>query len=246
MLFSMSFSQSNGRKLDGNLGEGYQKKCMEGAFEGAMAAAVRDYIKLELGGQENQNVDESELMDDPEIVAIQKARLEKLKKEREEALERKAKGHGEYREIEESEFIDQLNSSDHVVVHFYHPDFTRCKIVDKHLAMIARKYMVTKFIKLNVDKSPFFVAKLVVKTLPCVIIFKKAVAVDRIVGFEEVGGVDDFPQYMLERRLAKNAGLVYKPDIDSEDEDEEEAAHAKAAKGSIYGFTAEDNDDADW
>jgi hypothetical protein len=39
---------------------------------------------------------------------------------------------------------------------------------------------------------------------------------------------------------------VYKPDVDSEDEDEEEAAHAKAAKGSIYGFTAEDNDDGDW
>jgi thioredoxin-like negative regulator of GroEL len=185
-------------------------------------------------------------MDDPEIVAIQKSRLEKLKKEREEALERKAKGHGEYREIEESEFIDQLNSADHVVVHFYHPDFTRCKIVDKHLSIIARKYLVTKFVKLNVDKSPFFVAKLVVKTLPCIIIFKKAVAVDRIVGFDEVGGSDDFPQHMMERRLSKHAGLVYKPDINSDDEDEEEATNSRAAKGSIYGFTSVDNDDADW
>jgi hypothetical protein len=40
-------------------------------------------------------------------------------------------------------------STDNVVCHFYHRDFERCKIVDKHLALLAKKYMETRFIKLS-------------------------------------------------------------------------------------------------
>jgi hypothetical protein len=30
-------------------------------------------------------------------------------------------------------------TTENVVVHFYHRDFERCKIVDKHLALLAKK-----------------------------------------------------------------------------------------------------------
>jgi thioredoxin-like negative regulator of GroEL len=91
------------------------------------------------------------------------------------------RGHGEYREIEEVDFLKQVTESDFVVVHFYHPEFRRCAIMDAHLAKIAPKYLTTKFIKMDVLKSSFFVLKLNIKILPAVIMFKKGVAFDRYV-----------------------------------------------------------------
>ena len=41
--------------------------------------------------------------------------------------------------------------------------------------------------------APFFVEKLNVRTLPCVVLFVGGVAVDRIVGFDTLGASDDFP-----------------------------------------------------
>jgi hypothetical protein len=44
-----------------------------------------------------------------------------------------------------------------------------------------------------VQDAPFFVEKLQVKVLPCVVVFLHGVAVDRIVGFDSLGAADDFP-----------------------------------------------------
>jgi hypothetical protein len=41
--------------------------------------------------------------------------------------------------------------------------------------------------------SPFFTVKLGIKVLPCVVLFKHGRSVDRVVGFEQLGGKDDFP-----------------------------------------------------
>ena len=41
--------------------------------------------------------------------------------------------------------------------------------------------------------APFFVEKLQVRTLPCIVAFVGGIAVDRVVGFAELGGKDDFP-----------------------------------------------------
>lgn len=41
--------------------------------------------------------------------------------------------------------------------------------------------------------APFFTVKLGVKVLPCVVLFKHGRSVDRVVGFDQLGGKDDFP-----------------------------------------------------
>ena len=41
-----------------------------------------------------------------------------------------------------------------MVCHFFHRDFERCKILDKHLAILARKYFDTRFIKLSAPVRP--------------------------------------------------------------------------------------------
>lgn len=112
-------------------------------------------------------------------------------------------GHGRYTEIVEEEFLPAVTKTKFVVVHFYHNDFERCKIMDMHLDKICKQHTETKFVKINSEKCPFFVAKLQIQTLPTVICFMDGVAFDRIVGFDELGGVDEFPTLLLTRKLVK-------------------------------------------
>lgn len=76
-----------------------------------------------------------------------------------------------------------------------------------HLRNIARAHPEAKFIFLNAEKSPFFIQKLQVQVLPTIICFADGVAVDRIVGFEDMGNKDDFPTLALTRRLIRSGCL---------------------------------------
>ncbi|XP_056692879.1 thioredoxin domain-containing protein PLP3B-like isoform X2 [Spinacia oleracea] len=128
-------------------------------------------------------------------------------KEAEKRQEMKKQGHGEYRDITEGDFLGEVTASELVICHFYHWEFYRCKIMDKHLKALAPKYLDTKFLKLDAENAPFFISKLGIKTLPCVILFRKGIAGDRLVGFQDVGGRDDFPTRRLENLLIKK-GMI--------------------------------------
>lgn len=142
-----------------------------------------------------------ELLNDAEFDKLRQKRLSELKKE---FAERKNMFPGQYEEIVEQEFLNVVTKTKYVVCHFFHRDFERCKIVDKHLAIIAQNHPETKFIRINVEKAPFFVSKLVIRMLPTIVFFIDGIAVDRMVGFEDVGGVDDFKTEALERRIARS------------------------------------------
>ncbi|KAG6493133.1 hypothetical protein ZIOFF_048110 [Zingiber officinale] len=49
----------------------------------------------------------------------------------------------------------------------------------------------------------FFVTKLAIKTLSCVILFRNGIAFDRIVGFQDLGSKDDFTARALENLLKR-------------------------------------------
>ena len=51
--------------------------------------------------------------------------------------------------------------------------------------------------------------------LPTIILFENGVAIDRITGFEELGGQDDFPTMNLVRRLVKGGVLIPKNKTES-------------------------------
>lgn len=76
-----------------------------------------------------------------------------------------------------------------------------------HLREIAKTHVEAKFIYLNAEKSPFFIQKLQVQMLPTIICFIDGIAVDRVVGFSELGNKDDFPTLALTRRLIKSGAL---------------------------------------
>lgn len=195
------------------------------AFGNVMAAAARDYQKEVLSQQKaqasnsiNQEVDLDELMDDPELERLHADRIASLKKEAEKRQALKKQGHGEYREVTEADFLGEVTGSEKVICHFYHREFYRCKIMDKHLKSLAPRHMDTKIIKLDAENAPFFVTKLGVKTLPCVILFRKGIAVDRLIGFQDMGGKDDFATRTLEALLIKK-GIVSEKKKDEDDED---------------------------
>jgi len=103
-----------------------------------------------------------------------------------------------------------MTKTDYVICAFFHKDFERCKIVDMHLQKICKLHLEARFVKIDAEKCPFFVEKLNIQMLPTIILFENGVAIDRIVGFEELGGADDFPTMSLIRRLVVGGVLIPK------------------------------------
>ena len=119
-------------------------------------------------------------------------------------------GHGQYAEIDEQQFLPTVTGTKFIILAFYHKDFERCKIIDMHLNKIAREHTETKFARIDAEKCPFFVSKLNIQMLPTIVCFCDGIAIDRIVGFEELGGVDEFPTMILTRRLIDSGVLMAK------------------------------------
>ncbi len=96
----------------------------------------------------------NDLLDDAELQKLHEERIAKLKSEQEKRAAMQRQGHGEVQEITEGEFLEVTTKTDLVVCHFFHRDFERCKIMDKHLAVLARRHFTTRFIKLSAPVSP--------------------------------------------------------------------------------------------
>ncbi|ONM07080.1 Thioredoxin domain-containing protein PLP3B [Zea mays] len=115
------------------------------------------------------------------------------------------------------------------------------RIMDKNLKTLALVYVGIKFVKLDVElqNAPFFVAKLAIKALPCVILFKKGIDVDRLVGFQDLRSKEDFPTRALEHILIlKTKGIIDEKKKDDDDDDEESEAKNRRVRSS----TAQDSD----
>ena len=91
----------------------------------------------------------NEMMDDPELQNLHAERIAKLQSEHEKRQQMAHKGHGQVSEITEGEFLEVVTKSEHVVVHFFHRDFERCKIMDMHLAELAKKHFKTRFVRIS-------------------------------------------------------------------------------------------------
>ena len=103
----------------------------------------------------------------------------------------------------EGEVIEATTCTPHLIIHFSNPEFKRCKIMSEHLVKLARLYECTKFVEIRAQEAPFLVAKMGIKVLPCLVCIVNTQAIDRIVGFEELGGEDEFETSVLEERLKR-------------------------------------------
>ena len=100
--------------------------------------------------------------DDYELRQIKEARLRQIRSQHKQKLENIGKGHGQYREITQDEFIQEITGSMSVICHFFHRDFQKCEIMNLHLSKLAQRHIESKFVRINAEKTPFFVEKVIV------------------------------------------------------------------------------------
>jgi hypothetical protein len=193
------------------------KKAIEAA-RAAQDAADEEYRKFcNVDSDDEEGAD-----DDVELRGLRDARLKEMKRKEMQKLEHIGKGHGQFRDILEDEFLKEVTGSERVVCHFYHNDFERCKIMDMHLNKLAKRHIETKFIKIDAAKAPFFVNKLSIRTMPTLVQFIDGICRGKQVGFEGLadempeGKEDEWPTILLARILAKNT-MIDKENVVDED-----------------------------
>ncbi|KAE9611706.1 hypothetical protein Lal_00011738 [Lupinus albus] len=181
-----------------------------------------------------------ERLDADDIEALRERRLQQMKKMAEKRSRWISLGHGEYIEIlSEKEFFSVVKASERVVCHFYRENWP-CKVMDKHLSILAKQHVETRFVKINAEKSPFLAEKLKIIVLPTLALIKNAKVDDYVVGFDQLGGSDEFSTEELEERLAKAQVIVF--------EGESSLNHARSStqtKRSVRQSTKADSSDSE-
>ncbi|KIH56229.1 hypothetical protein ANCDUO_13589 [Ancylostoma duodenale] len=172
------------------------------------AQIMEEHIDNEMNRLEN--------MDEDELEIIRRRRVEELKKIQKAKAEMLSHGHGKYEEVaDEKEFFEATKKSKNVVCLFYLDGNMRCKIVDKHMQILAPKHLGTRFIHVNADKVHFLVNRLNIRVIPTIAIVKDQQTVDYIRGFDDLGGIDEFKTEVLEARLARSGVIkIEKPKVE--------------------------------
>uniref|UniRef100_A0A0B8RP07 Thioredoxin domain-containing protein 9 n=1 Tax=Philothamnus irregularis TaxID=1899461 RepID=A0A0B8RP07_9SAUR len=190
-------------------------------FSKALEAPMLQTAKM-VEEQLDAEIQKLDQMDEDDLELLKRRRLEALKKDQKQKQEWLSKGHGEYREIpSEREFFQEVKGSKNVVCHFYRDSTFRCLILDKHLTILAKKHIETKFIKLNAEKSPFLCERLRIKIIPTLALLKDGKTQDYVVGFTDLGNTDEFTTETLEWRLGcadiiKYSGNLMEPPFQSQ------------------------------
>jgi hypothetical protein len=186
--------------------------------------AVKD--KIHDGDDDDDDYWDSDNEQEDDLVweAMRQKRLQEMQQTHHQKAQELALGHGQVRTIVEQEFLAECTGqSEWVVVHFYHNDYERCKVMDHHLQIIAPLHTSCKILRLDAAKAPFFVTKLQLRTLPTVMVFREGKSVARLIGFEGLtsptSDPDAWKTSALQRWLAGVGAIQYKPCKDDEEED---------------------------
>mmetsp|Transcript_31194 Transcript_31194/g.79528 ORF Transcript_31194/g.79528 Transcript_31194/m.79528 type:complete len:212 (-) Transcript_31194:958-1593(-) len=167
----------------------------------AIAAQMEENIDKEINRLDNLNEDDLE--------SIRAKRMAEMRKRQEKSKEWIARGHGEYQEVmTEQEFFKVMKGEERMVCHFYRENWP-CKVMDKHMGLLAKRHLETKFVKINAEKSPFLTERLKIWMLPTLALVRGEKVEDYVVGFTELGNTDDFDTELLEQRLAKSEMIDY-------------------------------------
>ncbi|PKX96770.1 thioredoxin-like protein [Aspergillus novofumigatus IBT 16806] len=75
--------------------------------------------------------------------------------------------------------LDFTTQTHRCVIHFAHPDFARCGVMDEHIRTLATRHHEVRFARVDVRNTPFVVDKLSIRVLPCVIGFKDGIGVEQ-------------------------------------------------------------------
>ena len=236
-------------------GEAYRKVQQQAAEQQRRAQLVEEMQNLKerkenFPNQNDDSDDDDDWLDDdddPALEAIRQARIKELKEKQAKHAEHIAKGHGQYRTITQDEFLSECTSSEYVAVHFFHDEFPRCAIMDHHLKQIAPLHTTCKFVRINVEKTPFFVSKLKIKTLPTLLVFQDGKTIDRLTGFDGLANdpkkPDEWHTGRLQEWLSDTGAIEYS--VPTEEVQEQMERFGLMPRGAIWRGGVEGYDDDD-
>merc|ERR1719193_755962 len=149
------------------------------------------------------------------------------------------------------EFFTVTKNSENCVIHFYRDETFRCKIIDKHFQILAKKHIETKFCKINAEKTPFLCERLKIRVIPSVLLIKNQQTTGHIMGFTELGNTDEFSTEMLEWRLAHGEVINYSGDLNTPPDAEKKKSKTNFIGKKVKGGKArrdeeESSDENDW
>jgi len=154
--------------------------------------------------QLDQELEYYDNLRDDDLEELRRKRLEQMKDNHQRAAKFRSEGHGSYTEVvNEKDFFEQTKKSKHVVCHFYRPSTWRCQIVDKHMQVLAERHLECRFLKMNIEKSPYLAEKLRIIMLPTIMLINEGRTEHSIIGFDEMGGSDDFETEAFEEILSQ-------------------------------------------
>jgi hypothetical protein len=193
--------------LGGRIGGGKTNQLLSDITTSVIAEKATEHLVA----MQQEDVRTGEEDQDDDLEQLRQKRMAELKNSRKEQIENvTVRGHGQYTEITQDEFLPAVTASRQVICHFYHQDFQRCKIIDKHLQLLARSHVETRFVFINAEKAPFFVERLNVRTLPTILFFRDGINFERVLGFDGISNKDNFPTAALAKRLARSGMITPK------------------------------------
>uniref|UniRef100_A0A1I8FBA7 SID1 transmembrane family member 1 n=1 Tax=Macrostomum lignano TaxID=282301 RepID=A0A1I8FBA7_9PLAT len=164
----------------------------------------------------DNEIERLENLNEDDLERLRERRLRQLKEQAKQRDEWLANGHGSLAELtQERDFFDESMRSKRLVCHFYRDTTFRCGIVDRHLTALAPRHIECKFVRISVEKAPFLTRRLGVRVIPTLCIVKDEKVKDYIVGFDDLGGHDNFSTEMLEWRLARSEVIDYRGDLET-------------------------------
>ncbi|EPY24132.1 ATP binding protein-like protein [Strigomonas culicis] len=141
----------------------------------------------------DDELDRVDNLDDDDLMAIRKKRLNQLKEVQKHRDEWLRKGHGQYLEITSPEdFFDKVKDSERVIVHFMRRSTPRCEVIERHLRIIAKGHFETRICYVDVERIPSLPERFNVMMLPTLMLVEKQNTFHSIIGFDEFGGNDEF------------------------------------------------------
>ncbi|KAG8531999.1 uncharacterized protein KY384_003635 [Bacidia gigantensis] len=182
---------------------------------------------------------------DPTLSALREKRIQALSSALSHQKSLRTEGFGTYCRITTEKSLLEITTSptyDKCIVHFYKDDFNRCRIMDGHLGKLAEKHLEARFLRVEVEDAPFLVGRLGVRVLPCVIGFVGGVSAERVVGFEGLGGGDDFRTEVLEEKFVDVGVLERKTEVEGLGMGSGGHGERKQSGRNVGG----DEDDDDW
>ncbi|KAI4375957.1 hypothetical protein MLD38_013766 [Melastoma candidum] len=206
-----------------------------------VAKAVEEAIDDEIAALDRLDVDD--------IEALRERRLLQMKKMAEKKQRWISLGHGDYTDIpSEKDFFTAVKASERVVCHFYRENWP-CKVMDKHLSILSKQHLETRFVKIQAEKSPFLAERLKIVVLPTLALIKNAKVDDyvvrdwfynQLVGFDQLGGTDGFSTEELEERLAKSKVISFEGESSLGS-----SKHGGQTRRSVRQSSTADSDDSD-